>query len=59
VLKPSDRQRLLLQAAHQVDGIVKGLKQPGWPTDNWQALLQLAMLLSRACSEPAKPAVAR
>jgi DNA polymerase-3 subunit delta len=35
----------LLQAAHQVDGIVKGLKQPDWPTDNWQALQRLAMML--------------
>jgi DNA polymerase-3 subunit delta len=40
----------LLHAAHQVDGIVKGLKQPGWPTDNWQALHRLAMQLSSLCS---------
>jgi DNA polymerase-3 subunit delta len=39
----------LLQAAHQVDGIVKGLKQPDWPADNWQALHRLAMLLCRRC----------
>jgi len=25
-----------------VDGIVKGLKAPGWPTEPWQALLRLA-----------------
>lgn len=31
-----------LQAAHQVDGIVKGLKHPDWPADPWQALHQLA-----------------
>lgn len=40
----------LLQSAHQVDGIVKGLKQPDWPTDGWQALHRLAMLLCRQCA---------
>ncbi len=38
----------LLHAAHQVDGIVKGLKQPGWPSDAWVALHQLAMMLCKA-----------
>lgn len=42
----------LLHAAHQVDGIVKGLKQPDWPIDNWQALHRLAMRLSRCCQAP-------
>ena len=49
----------LLQAAHQVDGIVKGLKQPDWPTDNWQALHRLALLLCRHCSAPAAAPRAR
>ena len=40
----------LLQAAHQVDGIVKGLKQPDWPTNGWQALHRLAMALCTACA---------
>jgi DNA polymerase-3 subunit delta len=40
--------QLLLQA-HQVDGIVKGLKLAQWPSDGWQALQRLAMLLCRAC----------
>jgi DNA polymerase-3 subunit delta len=40
---------LLLQA-HLVDGIVKGLKQPDWPTDPWQALHRLAMGLCQACA---------
>jgi DNA polymerase-3 subunit delta len=40
----------LLEAAHQVDGIVKGLKQPGWPTDGWQALQRLAMQLCEPCA---------
>ena len=43
----------LLQAAHLVDGIVKGLKQPDWPTNNWQALHRLAMLLCRECGAQA------
>ena len=42
----------LLQAAHQVDGIVKGLKQPDWPVDNWHALHRLAMMLCRECVVP-------
>ncbi len=46
----------LLQAAHKVDGIVKGLKQPDWPADGWQALHRLAMMLCRACTgEAPKP----
>ena len=50
----------LLQSAHLVDGIVKGLKQPDWPTDNWQALHRLAMMLCRACgAQPATPAAWR
>ena len=39
----------LLQSAHQVDGIVKGLKVPEWPTDGWQALHRLALRFSRMC----------
>jgi DNA polymerase-3 subunit delta len=50
----------LLQSAHLVDGIVKGLKQPDWPTDNWQALHRLAMMLCRACmAQPASPNAGR
>jgi DNA polymerase-3 subunit delta len=43
----------LLHAAHVVDGIVKGLKAPGWPTDGWQALHRLATDLSLAVSPSA------
>jgi DNA polymerase-3 subunit delta len=42
----------LLQSAHIVDGIVKGLKTPGWPSDGWQALHRLAMDLCRECRAP-------
>jgi len=40
----------LLLAAHQVDGIVKGLRVDGWPTNGWQALHRLAMLMCRHCT---------
>ena len=39
----------LLVSAHQVDGIVKGLKVPDWPSDSWQALQRLALRLCRLC----------
>lgn len=40
----------LLHGAHVVDGIVKGLKAPGWPADGWQALHRLAGDLCRECA---------
>jgi DNA polymerase-3 subunit delta len=40
----------LLQDAHRVDGIVKGLKQEDWPIDPWQALGRLAMMLCGLCA---------
>ena len=45
----------LLQSAHRVDGIVKGLKQPDWPTSGWQALHRLALQLCGLCAAPAAP----
>nr|WP_315490996.1 DNA polymerase III subunit delta [uncultured Rhodoferax sp.] len=45
----------LLQSAHVVDGIVKGLKQPDWPASGWQALHRLALQLCALCA--ATPAV--
>jgi len=50
----------LLQSAHVVDGIVKGLKQPDWPTSGWQALHRLALQLCALCAvaptgTPARP----
>ena len=39
----------LLHGAHVVDGIVKGLKAPGWPSDGWQALQRLAFSLCQEC----------
>ena len=39
----------MLQEAHLVDGIVKGLKQPDWPHNGWQALHRLAARLCGLC----------
>ena len=36
-----------LDDAHTVDGIVKGIRADGWPTDPWQALQQMAMRVAR------------
>jgi DNA polymerase-3 subunit delta len=49
----------LLQSAHVVDGIVKGLKAPNWPTNGWQALQRLAMQLCQACLAQTAPPRAR
>jgi DNA polymerase-3 subunit delta len=46
----ASRLAQLLQNAHQVDGIVKGLKVADWPTDPWQALQRLALRVASACS---------
>jgi DNA polymerase III subunit delta len=40
----------LLQSAHVVDGIVKGLKQPDWPSSGWLALHRLALQLCALCA---------
>ena len=42
----------LLTAAHKVDGIVKGLKQPDWPISGWQALHRLAGMMCTQCAGP-------
>ena len=46
----ASRLTQLLQNAHQVDGIVKGLKVADWPTDPWQALNRLALRVASACA---------
>ncbi|MDM4766961.1 DNA polymerase III subunit delta [Pelomonas sp. SE-A7] len=46
----------LLEAAQVVDGIVKGLRHPDWPSEPWAALQRLAlMLMQQAASRPARP----
>jgi len=49
----------LLQSAHQVDGIVKGLKRPDWPLDGWQALQRLALQLCALCDASAPQTASR
>ncbi len=49
----------LLTAAHKVDGIVKGLKQPDWPASGWQALHRLASMVCEQCAAPSRPAQAQ
>ena len=44
----------LLTAAHKVDGICKGLKQPDWPATGWQALHRLAAMVCDQCAARAK-----
>ena len=55
----SARLAHLLRAAHLTDGIVKGLPQPDWPAEPWQALLRLALQLAHACAPESAPAVSR
>jgi DNA polymerase-3 subunit delta len=45
----------LLQSAHAVDGIVKGIKLPDWPTSGWEALHRLAFSLCQACAAQPSP----
>jgi DNA polymerase III subunit delta len=44
-----------LQDAHTVDGIVKGLKQPDWPAEPWDALQRMAMQVARELVLPLRP----
>lgn len=39
-----------LMDAHLADGVVKGLRTPGWPPNPWQALTQLASQVARGCA---------
>jgi DNA polymerase III subunit delta len=43
----------LLVAAQVCDGIVKGLRHPEWPSDPWDALARLALMLEQALRPPA------
>jgi DNA polymerase-3 subunit delta len=42
----------LVRAASECDGVIKGLVHPGWPTNAWEALRQLA-LMALAMQKPA------
>ncbi len=35
----------LLDAAHVCDGLVKGLRHPGWPAEPWEGLRRLVLML--------------
>ncbi len=48
----------LLVAAQICDGIVKGLRHPEWPTDPWEALGRLAMMLEQALRPSPAPGAA-
>ena len=45
----------LVQAASLCDGIIKGLKQPDWPLEPWDALRRLALMLAQAVAVPPGP----
>lgn len=45
----------LVEAAQVCDGIIKGLKHPGWPLDGWDALRRLVLLVMQPLSAPAAP----
>jgi DNA polymerase-3 subunit delta len=45
----------LLEAAQVCDGIVKGLKHPGWPMDAWDAIKRLALMVMQPLNHPPAP----
>jgi len=45
----------LVEAASICDGVIKGLKHPGWPLEPWDALRRLALLLTQAIASPPAP----
>jgi DNA polymerase-3 subunit delta len=45
----------LVEAASICDGIVKGLKQPDWPLDAWDALRRLALLVMQQVAAAPAP----
>jgi DNA polymerase-3 subunit delta len=42
----------LLAAAHTCDGLVKGLRHPQWPTDPWEGLKRLVLMLAQHAAAP-------
>jgi DNA polymerase-3 subunit delta len=48
----------LVDAASVCDGIVKGLRHPGWPLDAWDALRRLVLLTVQALRPAGAPALA-
>jgi DNA polymerase-3 subunit delta len=42
----------LVEAAQVCDGLVKGLRHPGWPLDAWEGLKRLALLVLQHTASP-------
>ncbi len=49
-LLSDDTLLALVDAAQVCDGLVKGLRQPGWPVDAWEGLKRLVLMLVQATS---------
>lgn len=47
------RLERLVEAAHECDGLLKGLPHPLWPADPWAALQRLALLMAEPLAAPA------
>ncbi len=45
---PAAQLAVWLQAAHECDGLVKGLQHPAWPAGPWPALRRLVLVLLQA-----------
>ena len=58
-LLPEHAVGALLQAAQICDGLVKGLKHPDWPSDPWDGLKRLVLMLLQHTSATANPASGR
>lgn len=56
-IKSSAELLPLVQAAQICDGLVKGLRHPGWPADPWAGLQRLALMLIEAAA-PRAPQLA-
>jgi DNA polymerase-3 subunit delta len=46
------RLERLVEAAHECDGLLKGLPHPLWPADPWAALQRLALLMAEPLAAP-------
>ena len=58
-LLPEHALSALLEAAQVCDGLVKGLKHPDWPSEPWDGLKRLALMLLQHTSAIASPASGR
>jgi DNA polymerase-3 subunit delta len=56
---PDPQLAHLVEAAQVCDGIVKGLKHPGWPLDAWDAIKRLVLMVMQPLNPPPAPAAGR